>query len=159
MRILVLSDTHIPSIQSSLPQDIIDAIQRADMIFGLGDFTQEDTIHFLKGFSQPFYGVLGNMDAYELHDYLPVKRLLHLEGHLLYMIHGWGSRDGLEERIYHSLPADKPSICFYGHSHCPTDKMIGDTRFINPGTSRKGGTFVTVELGVKIMCTFHEITK
>jgi len=159
MRILVLSDTHIPSVQSSLPQDAIDAIQRADMIFGLGDFTQEETVHFLKGFSQPFYGVLGNMDAYELRDYLPIKRLLNLEGHSLYMVHGWGSRDGLEERIYQSLPTEKPHVCFYGHSHCPTDKMIGVTRFINPGTCRKGGTVALIELGEKIACTFQEIKK
>ncbi|MFP4461563.1 MAG: metallophosphoesterase family protein [Thermotogota bacterium] len=159
MRIIVLSDTHIPSVQSSLPEDVIHAIDTSDMILGLGDFTTEETIHFLKGYSQPFYGVLGNMDAYELRDYLPLKRTLDIEGFSVYMTHGWGSRDGLEERIYKRLPFPKPDFCLFGHSHTQTDRIIGKTRFINPGTCRKGGSFALLETTQEMTCSFYPIEK
>ena len=159
MRIIVLSDTHIPAVQSYLPEDLINAIDSSDMILGLGDFTTEETIHFLKGHSQPFYGVLGNMDSYELRDYLPLKRSLDIEGYSVFMLHGWGSPNDIEQRIYKSLPSPKPDICLFGHSHNQTDTIIGKTRFINPGTCRKGGSFALLETDREIICTFHPIKK
>ena len=159
MKIIVLSDTHIPSVQSSLPEDVVKAINTADMILGLGDFTTEETIHFLKGYSQPFYGVLGNMDTYDLRDYLPLHRILDIQGYSVYMVHGWGSPNEIEQRIYKTLPSPKPNLCLYGHSHKQSDNYIGKTRFINPGTCRKGGSFAILEIEKEINCTFHPIKK
>lgn len=159
MKIIVLSDTHIPAVQSSLPEDMIKTITSSDMILGLGDFTTPDTIHFLKGYSQPFYGVLGNMDQYELRDYLPLHRTLTIQDFSLYMVHGWGSPNEIEQRIYKTLPSSKPNLCLYGHSHKQSDTRIGKTRFINPGTCRKGGSFAILEIQEEIICTFHSIEK
>jgi putative phosphoesterase len=159
MKIIVLSDTHIPSVQSSLPEDAIKAINTADMILGLGDFTNTDTIHFLKGYSQPFYGVLGNMDDYDLRNYLPVHRTLDIQGYSVYMIHGWGSPNEIEQRIYKTLPSPKPKLCLYGHSHKQSNNYIGKTRFINPGTCRRGGSFAILEIQKEINCTFYPIKK
>jgi len=159
MRIIVLSDTHIPSVQSSVPEDVLNAIDQSDMILGLGDFTTEETIHLLKGYSQPFYGVLGNMDAYELRDYLPSHRTLDIQDYSVYMVHGWGSPNEIEQRIYKTLPSPKPNVCLYGHSHKQSDNLIGKTRLINPGTCRRGGSFALLDIGEEITCTFHQIKK
>lgn len=159
MKIIVLSDTHIPSVQSSLPEDVIKLIETSDMILGLGDFTTAETVHFLKGYSQPFYGVLGNMDHYDLRDYLPIHRLIDIKGFSFYMIHGWGSPVELEQRIYKTLPSTKPNVCLYGHTHKKSDHLIGKTRFINPGTCRIEGSFALFEVEEEIKCTFHPIKK
>ena len=157
MTITVLSDSHIPSVQSALPVDVIKAIEQSDMILGLGDFTTAETIHFLKGYSQPFYGVLGNMDGYDLRDYLPLHRTLNIQDHTIYMIHGWGSPNEIQQRIFQTLPSPKPEICLYGHSHQQSDLQIGKTRMINPGTCRKGGSFAVLEIGQTIQCAFRSI--
>ena len=38
MRMLVLSDTHIPRVAADLPQKVLDEIGRVDMILHAGDF-------------------------------------------------------------------------------------------------------------------------
>src|SRR6056297_1507186 len=159
MKIIVLSDTHIPSVQSSLPEDVIKAIETSDMILGLGDFTTAEPIHFLKGYSQPFYGVLGNMDTYDVRDYLSIHRIINIQVFSFYMVHGWGSPVELEQRIYKTLPSKNPTVCLYGHTHIKSDNQIGKTRFINPGTCRKGGSFAIIVVEKEIKCTFHPIKK
>ena len=143
MIITVISDCHIPYAQSLLPDEVIDAFRKSDLILGLGDFTDEDTVCLLNSFSAPFYGVLGNSDHYTLRSYLPVKRRIEIEQQHILMLHGWGARNELDKRIYKTLD-QKPDICLYGHTHTPQDTMIGKTRFINPGTTRKGGSFAVL---------------
>jgi putative phosphoesterase len=162
MIITVISDCHIPSIQSSIPSDVINSIQKSNMILGLGDFIDEETVCFLKGFSAPFYGVLGNSDRYELRSFLPLKRTMDIEGINLFMTHGWGARDQLDKRIYKTFSENKPNICFFGHTHAAQDKMIGKTRFINPGTCRQGGSFAVLTINPddkKVSCVIKKIVE
>ncbi len=159
MIITVISDSHIPNTQSFLPDEVINSFRSSDMILGLGDFIDEDTIGFLNSFSAPFYGVLGNCDRYELRSWLPQKRKFEIEGRTVLMLHGWGSRIDLDQRIYKILEK-KPDICLFGHTHTMQDKFIGQTRFINPGACQKGGSFAVLTIDNQtddIICEIKEI--
>ena len=48
MRILVLSDSHIPRVTQDLPAKIYEEINRSDMVIHAGDFIDEETLDRLK---------------------------------------------------------------------------------------------------------------
>jgi len=155
--ITVLSDTHIPRVQNSLPGEVVHAIEEADAIIGLGDFIDEETLFYLNSFGKPVYAVLGNMDRYELRSRLPLRKTLELNGFRIFMTHGWGAPNGIEKRIFNTLDKPLPDLCLYGHSHVASDSTLGSIRFINPGTCRRGGGYAVLKLEKEIVCDFFKL--
>jgi len=148
MKLTIFSDTHIKYFNGTFPKEFIESCNSADMTIGLGDYTCEDFYLYIREISNSYRFVLGNCDDYTLRNYLPVSEKIQIEGYCLFLTHGWGSRDGLEKRIYSSLDYE-PDIVLFGHSHSFTDKIIGKTRFINPGSCIKGGSFIEMTLDKK----------
>jgi putative phosphoesterase len=132
-RILVLSDLHIPSSLKKFPSEILKPyITKADMIFGLGDYTTQAGINFLFGFNKEIHLVSGNMDDHIVKSQLPVKLKIKVEDVNIGLIHGWGAPYGLREKIFKEFN-DVDLIC-YGHTHSSYFKKENGIYFFNPGS-------------------------
>jgi uncharacterized protein len=145
LRIAVLSDTHIGRRSATLPPDFLKLLSSFDRIVHCGDFVSIDVCNTLENAAE-FFGVCGNCDPWEIHEVLPTNRIVEIAGFKIGIVHGWGSADGLEERIMalfeSTYPAKKPDIILFGHSHKPTDITIDGIRLLNPGSLFGGiGTY------------------
>ncbi|MBD3169275.1 MAG: YfcE family phosphodiesterase [candidate division Zixibacteria bacterium] len=138
MKIFVISDTHVPERVKSLPDKILKEIQPGDILFHCGDFTSKKAFNQLIQSGAEFHGVFGNMDDYHLRSSMPERKVVTVKGKSIGLTHGWGSPEGLAERVYKSFE-HKPDVILFGHSHIPLSKKIGDTLMFNPGPLSGGG--------------------
>lgn len=134
MKIGVLSDTHIPYAARTLPQKVLDILATMDAIIHAGDYQARSVLEMLTSLLGDFYGVYGNMDPPETRKMLPEKRVLNLEDFSIGVIHGWGSLNGLEERILASFDTEKLDAIVYGHSHTACNKKKDGFLLFNPGS-------------------------
>ena len=132
IKIGVLSDTHLGQVTDKLV-DIYDKyLSDKDMILHAGDIVSPEVIHFL-GRKGNFHGVYGNMDPLDARKLLPEKKLIESGPFRLGLIHGWGSSEGLEERILTRF--QDVDIIVYGHSHQAVSHFRDGILFFNPGTA------------------------
>ncbi len=133
MKIGVLSDTHIPHKAKALPQKVIDMLGTMDAIIHAGDYVDVSVVELLESLGS-FYGVCGNMDGHQIKQRLPQKRIVSLGGFSIGLMHGWGSPDGLEERIVSKFENENPDAIIYGHSHKACSKEKNGRLLFNPGS-------------------------
>lgn len=133
MRIVVLSDTHLPMMARDIPKAIYEEIERSDLILHAGDFTE---IGFLKKLRKlkNTVGVYGNMDSKELTSALKAKEIIEAGKFRIGLIHGWGAPEGLTDRISEEFKGDKVDCVVFGHSHHPANGTIKKMLFLNPGS-------------------------
>jgi uncharacterized protein len=136
MRILVISDTHIPIVAKELPDVIENEAKRCDCCLHAGDFISYEVYEKLSGWTKT-YGVQGNMDDVSVQKKLPEKQVLELEGVRIGLIHGRGTPSGLIDYIDREFSREKvlPDIIVFGHSHCALDKEIDGKFYFNPGSA------------------------
>lgn len=131
VRIGVLSDTHLHRVSGGF-KDLLDhTLADTDVLFHVGDFTSPQILEYLSG--RPFYGVCGNMDPLEIQSRLPGKCVVELGGYRFGLVHGWGSSEGLEERV--SDVFQHVDVIVYGHSHKPMNRVREGVLLFNPGTA------------------------
>ncbi|MDW7709118.1 MAG: metallophosphoesterase [Deferrisomatales bacterium] len=159
----VLSDTHLCAPQGRLRELLAGPLGEAEVLLHAGDYTGETVVDYLEhGDPRPFYGVAGNADPMSVVRRLPATRLLSLAGRRVGLVHGWGSSEGLEDRILASLPQGL-DLVVYGHSHRPRRAERGETLLVNPGSafdrrSAPACTVALVELGCSGMgVRFEEV--
>jgi putative phosphoesterase len=131
MRIGVLSDTHLHRIGRDFKIIYDRYLRDVDAILHAGDFTASDVVAFLS--KKPFHGVQGNMDSLEVKVSLPEKKVIEIGGYRIGLIHGWGSSEGLEERITGEFQGVDAIV--FGHSHKPVNHRREGILFFNPGTA------------------------
>jgi hypothetical protein len=135
MKVLVLSDTHIPVAKESLPPTIVEEAKKSDVCFHAGDFISYEVFKLLSAYTT-VYGVSGNMDSSEIISKLPLKRIVTLENIKLGIIHGRGAPSSLlnyiDREFYDNL--GDINIFIFGHSHYPYDKEINGKIYFNPGS-------------------------
>lgn len=142
---LVISDLHVPVRQPSVPGVILELIHEVDGVISLGDYVDMNTVFLIQQNSKKFFGVHGNMDDYDVKDYLPDKKLIILAGRVVGLCHGWGSPWGIRKRILNSF-AEKPQVIIYGHTHVPDNSIENGVMFLNPGFTMIGGTYGLLEI-------------
>ncbi len=134
MRIVVLSDTHIPHRASDLPPSVWEAIDAADLVIHAGDFTSHDFLVELRSV-KPLRAVYGNMDEYAVVSELPEREVFEAEGRRIGIIHGFGAPLGLDQRVkarFRDTPLD---ILVFGHSHQPLIRREeSGLLLLNPGS-------------------------
>jgi len=145
LRIGVLSDTHVSSF-AELPDKIVITLAEVDMIIHAGDFTTKKALEGLKQL-QEVSAVRGNMDSSELKQLLPERELLTVGGKRIGVTHGWGSPNGIEDRV-RSLFGNVDIIVF-GHSHQPMNQVINGVLFFNPDQARNSFGILTIGEEVK----------
>ncbi|MGB9617970.1 MAG: metallophosphoesterase family protein [Desulfomonilaceae bacterium] len=139
MKIGVLSDTHLRKPDSVLDRILNEIFKDMDMIVHAGDIVAYSVLEVLE--RRGVLAVCGNMDDYEVAGHAPQVRRIPLGGKTLGLIHGWGSKVGLAQRILAAF-VPKPDIIVFGHSHEPFAEEIDGTYLFNPGSagqSRYGG--------------------
>jgi len=135
MRIGVISDTHLRSgDDASVLTNIAgsDYFRDVELILHAGDHVDLDTVEMAVA-PKRLVSVRGNMDQGYAAE-LPMKRVLALGGKRIGMIHGWGSPDGLVERVAGEFELDDVDLIVFGHSHRPYEGRVGGCLLFNPGS-------------------------
>ena len=133
MRILVLSDTHVPRMARDIPKAVYDDIKKSDLVLHAGDFVEMSFLEKLRKVKKTI-AVFGNMDSKEISSSLKSKEIIEAGKFRIGLIHGWGSPDGLAERILEEFKGEKLDCIVYGHSHRPMNETIEKVLFFNPGS-------------------------
>jgi putative phosphoesterase len=131
MKIGVLSDTHLHRVTREFKEIYETYLSDKDVILHAGDIVSSELIDFLS--IKRFYGVYGNMDPVEVRENLPSKNVIELGTYRLGIIHGWGSSDDLEDRIWPEF--QNVDVIVYGHSHRAANHIRDGVLFFNPGTA------------------------
>lgn len=131
MRILVLSDTHIPRTSPDLPERIYNEIPNVDMILHAGDFVEMDVLEKLKVLKET-KAVYGNMDCRALRDSLNPKEIIQAGRFKIGLIHGHGAPRELIDTVRAEFGAVDAIV--FGHSHSPMNLVKDDILFFNPGS-------------------------
>ena len=134
MKIIIISDTHIPRRNKEIPSLILKEIEKVDLIIHAGDFTNIETVKLLESLNR-FYGVAGNMDEKEVWEYLPEKKVVEIENKKIGIIHGFGPPIGIENKILKKFEGENLDIIVYGHTHKASIKKNKNVLLLNPGSA------------------------
>lgn len=133
MKILVLSDTHLPKKAERIPERFLEETKTADAIIHAGDWQTLDLYQTLKTYA-PVYGVYGNVDDEEVREHFPGQLRLDWEGYSIGVVHGHGEKKTTEKRALDAF-ADAPvDLLVFGHSHIPVLRYFKKTLLFNPGS-------------------------
>ena len=131
MKILVLSDTHMPRSAQDLPQEVYDRIGDVDMIIHAGDLSEMEILDKLRAL-RPTTAVCGNMDSMRLRSVLKEKEVIEIEGVKIGLVHGHGAPINLVETVKKEFKGADAII--FGHSHKPMNEVKDGILFFNPGS-------------------------
>lgn len=138
-RLVVLADTHMPRRGRRLAPEVLTAINEADAVIHLGDFTDAEVADDLERRAM-LYAVHGNNDPEEIRRRYPARRDIAINGHRLTLMHGHlGGRSA--RAAAESVRGGE--IVLYGHSHLPCHEYRGRVLLFNPGspTDRRQAPF------------------
>lgn len=144
MRLLLLADTHVPQRARSLPDELWEQIEAADVVVHAGDWNGEPLLDEVLARAARLVGVHGNNDGPELRARLPEVARAELAGVRLAVVHETGPRTGREQRCAERFP--DVDVLVFGHSHIPWDTTASSgLRLLNPGspTDRRRQPFAT----------------
>ncbi|MGX1479544.1 UNVERIFIED_CONTAM: putative phosphoesterase [Streptomyces canus] len=133
MRLLLMSDTHLPKRAKQLPAPLLAELPHADVVFHAGDWVDTATLDLLESRSARLVGVHGNNDGPELRARLPEVAYAELGGLRFAVVHETGAAQGREARCAARYP--DADVLVFGHSHIPWDTTApGGLRLLNPGS-------------------------
>ncbi|MFC5664267.1 metallophosphoesterase family protein [Kitasatospora misakiensis] len=144
MRLLLTSDTHVPTRARSLPAPLLDALDDADVVFHAGDWVDTATLDLFRARSERLVAVHGNNDGAALRAQLPEIARVSLQGVRFAVVHETGPARDRERRCEARFP--DVDVLVFGHSHIPWDSHApGGLRLLNPGspTDRRRQLFAT----------------
>ncbi|MCM3601242.1 metallophosphatase family protein [Robertmurraya korlensis] len=133
MKIIVISDTHMPKKAKRLPLQVVSELQQCDLIIHAGDWQTIEIYHELLQYGQ-VKGVFGNVDSEELQGLLPEKLVVDIEGVRIGVVHGHGKRWTTERRTMEAFADDPVDCIIFGHSHIPILKVVNGILLFNPGS-------------------------
>ncbi|MBI4335991.1 MAG: metallophosphoesterase [Candidatus Omnitrophica bacterium] len=134
MKVVVLSDTHIPYAAEDLPKPVYHELESADVILHAGDFVEEAVLDKLKKITKT-YAVRGNMDSAQLRQLLKDRLVIELGSFRIGLIHGSGSPASLLDFVSSAFKGEKVDAVVFGHSHYPINEKKEGILFFNPGSS------------------------
>ncbi|MFI5683276.1 metallophosphoesterase family protein [Streptomyces sp. NPDC051636] len=163
MRLLLISDTHLPKRAKKLPEQLLAGLPHADVVIHAGDWVDTATLDLLESRSRRLIGVYGNNDGPELRARLPEVAYADLDGLRFGVIHETGPAQGREARCAARFP--DLDVLVFGHSHIPWDTTApGGLRLLNPGSptdrrSRPHCTYLTAVVadGALTDVTLHRL--
>nr|WP_253662789.1 metallophosphoesterase [Williamsia maris] len=133
MRVVLTSDTHLPKRAKVLPDELLVAIDDADVVIHAGDWVDLATFELLDARSERLIACWGNNDGPELRAQMPERADVTIDGLRITVTHETGVSTGRDHRM--SLAYPDTDILVFGHSHIPWDTTT-DTglRLLNPGS-------------------------
>jgi putative phosphoesterase len=135
-RVAIISDTHIPSRASEIPDWVLDELDEADLAIHAGDYDTYDSYERVQEVTPDLTAVLGNIDPQDLD--VPKVATLDVEDVQFVVTHGTGDLAGYEARVgsivaEHAHP-DRRTIGVSGHTHQQTEWEHEGYRCLNPGS-------------------------
>lgn len=150
-RVVLLSDTHLPTRAKDLPAPVWAAVDGADLVVHAGDWCDEATVLALRARAARLVGVAGNNDGPGVREHLEEFATFTLGGLRFGVVHQTGARTGRERRC-DAEHAGALDVLVFGHSHIPWDTTTpGGVRMLNPGSPtdrRRMPTATWMELDV-----------
>jgi putative phosphoesterase len=143
VRLLLISDTHVPVRARSLPAQVWHEVERADVVLHAGDWVDVRLLDELEQRARRLLGVVGNNDGPALRARLPEVARATIGGVRIAVVHETGAKQGRERRALERFP--DTDLLVFGHSHIPWDTSLGGLRLLNPGspTDRRREPFCT----------------
>ncbi|WP_053757059.1 MULTISPECIES: metallophosphoesterase family protein [Streptomyces] len=133
MRLLLMSDTHLPKRAKALPEQLLAELPHADVVFHAGDWVDTATLDLLESRCRRLVAVYGNNDGAELRARLPEVAYAVLDGLRFAVVHETGPAQGREARCAARFP--DADVLVFGHSHIPWDTTAPTgLRLLNPGS-------------------------
>ena len=144
MKIGVVSDTHLRNPDQLLERILTEVFIDTDIILHAGDIVTRRVLDRLE--ESGVQAVCGNMDDSEVSSSIPQVRVIPAAGLRIGLIHGWGSRIGLAQRILDRFDDPNLDLVVYGHSHEPFWEKVNGVRMFNPGSATSRGTIGILEI-------------
>ncbi|MFD9007120.1 metallophosphoesterase family protein [Streptomyces sp. NPDC059582] len=133
MRLLLMSDTHLPKRARELPGRLLAELPRADVVFHAGDWVDTATLDLLESRCRELVAVYGNNDGPDLRARLPEVAYAELGGLRFGVVHETGPAQDREARCAARFP--DLDVLVFGHSHIPWDTTAASgLRLLNPGS-------------------------
>ncbi|MGW0160045.1 metallophosphoesterase family protein [Mycobacterium sp. NPDC003323] len=133
MRLLLISDTHLPTRARDMPAQVWAAVEAADVVVHAGDWVHVDLLDRLEQRAHRLIACWGNNDGDDLRARLPERADVALEGLRFTVTHETGAAAGRDERMARLYP--DTDVLVFGHSHIPWDATASTgLRLLNPGS-------------------------
>ncbi|MFK0521279.1 metallophosphoesterase family protein [Paenibacillus illinoisensis] len=133
MKIIVISDTHLPKRAKQLPEPLLQVLPEADLILHAGDWSDWSVYKLLSEYA-PVAGVAGNTDPPELGKKLGFSRIVEADGLRLGLVHGHQGSKTTEQNAIHTFAGQQVDAIIFGHSHVPLMHTVNDVLIFNPGS-------------------------
>lgn len=165
VRLLLITDTHIPNRARDLPAPVWEEVDAADVVLHAGDWIAPEFLDRLQARAACLVACWGNNDGPALRARLPERVDVTLGGVHFTVVHETGAASGREARMTRLYPDTE--VLVFGHSHIPWDTTT-DTglRLLNPGspTDRRRQPFCTymtarVDNGALADVVLHSLPK
>lgn len=132
-RLLLISDTHVPTRARQLPEQVWQAVDNAEVVIHAGDWVEPSLHTELQQRAALLVGVWGNNDGAELRARLPEVARTLIDGIRFAVVHETGAAPGREVRCDSAYP--NTDVLVFGHSHIPWDTVTPHgLRLLNPGS-------------------------
>ncbi len=133
MRLLLISDTHVPKRARELPAQVWDEVAKADAVVHAGDWVAPGLLDDLENRAARLVACWGNNDGTALRARLPERADATLAGVRFTVVHETGASAGREARMSRLYP--DTDVLVFGHSHIPWDTTTATgLRLLNPGS-------------------------
>lgn len=132
IRLLIVSDTHVPHRAKDLPQTVWAEVDRADVVVHAGDWVDVGLLDRLEERSRSLLACWGNNDGSAVRARLPEVATATLAGVRVSVVHETGARERRDERMRAAHP--DTDLLVFGHSHIPWDTSYAGLRLLNPGS-------------------------
>ncbi|WP_256298437.1 metallophosphoesterase family protein [Haloarchaeobius salinus] len=163
MQVAIISDSHIPDREESIPAALRERIATADHVLHAGDFTSTDTLATVRELASELTAVHGNVDGDDID--LPSVASVELGGVTFVVTHGTvRSLEDWYDTIAETARehADEPRVGVGGHTHRLEDLVHDGVRLLNPGSvtgadPATAATMLTAEVEAgEVEVTVHE---
>jgi len=131
--VVLLSDTHVPSRATAIPDWVLDAIEEAAVVIHAGDFDSFEAYDEIRTRSARLIAVKGNADP-ELG--LDTMATIEVSGCTFLITHGSGPLRGYHDRLQAAVASREGiDIVVSGHTHEVHDRSVDGVRYLNPGSA------------------------
>lgn len=133
LKIVVISDTHMPRMAKKIPSVLEKDLRTSDMIIHAGDWQTLDVYDMFSQYA-PVVGVYGNVDQEKVRRKLKEKEIVQFHHVTIGITHGHGKGKSTEERVFQTFADDQVDCIIFGHSHNPVMKTVNGILLFNPGS-------------------------
>ena len=133
MKILVLSDTHIPFSADDLPCEIYQKMKEVDLVIHAGDFVSMEFLNRLKKCAK-VEAVYGNMDSSDIRKQFSKEKIIEAGNFRIGILHGEGSKEHTIDLAQKCFKNQKVDLVVFGHTHQAVSFTKAGVIYLNPGS-------------------------